>query len=299
MPAAPPLEREPSDSTSAGPPVPYQPGGDRDRVTLTGIAAIGHHGVFDFERERGQRFVVDLTCSLDLGPAAGTDDLTLTVDYGALAQAVVADIQGDPLNLIEALADRIARTCLSYEAVNYPGFFLRSRAGQMVLEPRQEADAWKLDASFCERPALGSDAGTGSGAVSLQSSNLPGSYVTNVGGAVALVAVGAEVGGHVHALGPDLLRGPHHPVHRVAAHHAHGHVLPERAEAGDQVGAARRAGRPPERGIEHEQRQHGAVLGAGVECRVVAHPQVAAEPQKDGRHGDLQEGCEGTRAPES
>ncbi|WP_238297332.1 AbfB domain-containing protein, partial [Methylobacterium soli] len=82
--------------------------------------------------------------------------------------------------------------CLSYEAVNYPGFFLRARAGQMVLEARQEADAWKLDASFCERPALGSDVGTGSGAVSLQSSNLPGSYVTNIGGAVALVAPGND-----------------------------------------------------------------------------------------------------------
>ncbi len=83
-----------------------------DQVTLTGIAATGHHGVFDFEREQGQRFVVDVVCSLDLSGAAETDDLGRTVDYGSLAQAVVADIEGAPLNLIEALADRIARTCL-------------------------------------------------------------------------------------------------------------------------------------------------------------------------------------------
>ncbi len=88
-----------------------------DRVTLTGIAATGHHGVFDFEREQGQRFVVDVTCTVDLAPAAASDDLEQTIDYGALAKAVVADIEGDPVNLIESLADRIARTCLRAGAV--------------------------------------------------------------------------------------------------------------------------------------------------------------------------------------
>ena len=81
-------------------------------IVLTGIAAVGHHGVFDFERTEGQRFVVDLTCSVDLAAAATTDDLTDTVDYGALAQAVVDEITAPPHNLIETLADRIASTCL-------------------------------------------------------------------------------------------------------------------------------------------------------------------------------------------
>ena len=79
-----------------------------DRISLTGIPAFGHHGVFAFEREQGQRFVVDLICELDLSAAAANDDLGQTIDYGALAQAVVADVERDPLNLIEALADRIA-----------------------------------------------------------------------------------------------------------------------------------------------------------------------------------------------
>ena len=89
----------------------------RDRVALRGLAGFGHHGVFDFEREQGQRFVVDVVCTLDLAPAAETDDLELTVDYGVLAADVVADIEGEPLDLIEALADRIARTCLRRPAV--------------------------------------------------------------------------------------------------------------------------------------------------------------------------------------
>jgi 7,8-dihydroneopterin aldolase/epimerase/oxygenase len=91
--------------------------GGSDRIRLTGIAAYGHHGVYDSERRQGQRFVVDVSCSLDLSSAATTDDLGKTIDYGALAQAVAADVERDPLNLIEALADRIALTCLRYEAV--------------------------------------------------------------------------------------------------------------------------------------------------------------------------------------
>jgi dihydroneopterin aldolase len=89
----------------------------RDRISLTGITAFGHHGVFDSERQHGQRFIVDVTCILDLSSAASSDDLGQTIDYGLLAQAVVADIERDPLNLIEALADRIAITCLRYDAI--------------------------------------------------------------------------------------------------------------------------------------------------------------------------------------
>lgn len=83
-----------------------------DRVALRGIAGFGHHGVLAYERRDGQQFVVDVSCSLDLAPAAQSDDLEQTVDYSELARAVVADIEREPLNLIEALADRIAGTCL-------------------------------------------------------------------------------------------------------------------------------------------------------------------------------------------
>ncbi len=89
----------------------------RDRVRLTGLTARGRHGVFDVEREQGQTFVVDVDCALDLSTAASTDDLSDTVDYGRLAAAIAADIEGEPLKLLEALADRVARTCLQAAAV--------------------------------------------------------------------------------------------------------------------------------------------------------------------------------------
>jgi dihydroneopterin aldolase len=88
-----------------------------DRVTLRGIVGFGYHGVFPEERTNGQRFVVDVICWVDLAPAAASDDLSQTVDYGELAKAVVVDIERDPLDLIEALADRIVTTCLNTSRV--------------------------------------------------------------------------------------------------------------------------------------------------------------------------------------
>ncbi|MCQ1946405.1 dihydroneopterin aldolase [Arthrobacter sp. zg-Y1116] len=87
--------------------------GTRDRITLSGITATGFHGVFPHERRDGQPFVVDLVLFADLRPAAATDDLTLTAHYGEVAERVVQIITGEPLNLIEALAGRIADAVLA------------------------------------------------------------------------------------------------------------------------------------------------------------------------------------------
>lgn len=83
-----------------------------DRITLTGLRAFGRHGVFDFEREAGQDFVVDAVLELDLTTAAASDDVADTVHYGELADALVAIITGPPVNLLETLATRLADACL-------------------------------------------------------------------------------------------------------------------------------------------------------------------------------------------
>ncbi|MEU4679786.1 dihydroneopterin aldolase [Micromonospora sp. NPDC023737] len=84
-----------------------------DRITLTGLRARGRHGVYDFEREQGQDFVVDVVLELDLGPAARSDDVADTVHYGELADRLVAVVTGDPVDLIETLADRLLDVCLA------------------------------------------------------------------------------------------------------------------------------------------------------------------------------------------
>lgn len=88
-----------------------------DRVALHGLRARGHHGVLARERAEGQPFVVDLRMGLDTRPAAADDDLAKTVDYGAVAEEVVAVVTGEPVDLIETLAERIAQACLKHEGV--------------------------------------------------------------------------------------------------------------------------------------------------------------------------------------
>ncbi|MCQ4081010.1 dihydroneopterin aldolase [Streptomyces sp. RB6PN25] len=88
-----------------------------DHVALRGLKARGHHGVYPQEREEGQTFVVDLVLGLDTAPAAAGDDLTKTVHYGVVAEEVVDVVRGEPVALIETLAQRIADQCLKHAAV--------------------------------------------------------------------------------------------------------------------------------------------------------------------------------------
>ncbi len=83
-----------------------------DRICLVGLQARGRHGVLDVERETGQVFGVDVVLGLDTRPAAASDDLGDTVDYGTLARDVLAVVEGEPVDLIETLAQRIADVCL-------------------------------------------------------------------------------------------------------------------------------------------------------------------------------------------
>ena len=88
-----------------------------DQLAVRGIEIHAHHGVFDFERRDGQTFVIDLVLGLDTRPAATGDDLSRTVDYGALVAEVVAAAEKDPVDLIETLAQRIADVCLGHAQV--------------------------------------------------------------------------------------------------------------------------------------------------------------------------------------
>jgi dihydroneopterin aldolase len=84
-----------------------------DRITVRGISAHAHHGVYDWEREKGQTFRVDAVLELDTAPAAAGDDLDETVNYAELAQRLHAVLAGEPVNLLETLAQQLADVCLA------------------------------------------------------------------------------------------------------------------------------------------------------------------------------------------
>jgi dihydroneopterin aldolase len=89
-----------------------------DRILIAGLREMGVHGVLAEEQERAQPFQVDLELLVDLGPAGASDALADTVDYGALAQALAAVVEGEPVDLLETLASRLVAVCLADHRVD-------------------------------------------------------------------------------------------------------------------------------------------------------------------------------------
>jgi len=83
-----------------------------DSIELLGLREFGHHGVLEHERINGQYFSVDATLGLSISHAAHTDDLADTVNYAEVADSIRARIAGEPVDLIEKLAELIATDCL-------------------------------------------------------------------------------------------------------------------------------------------------------------------------------------------
>ncbi len=86
-----------------------------DEITLTGLRASAFHGVLEQERRTGQVFLIDVTVYLPLADAAKSDDLDRTIHYGELAEEIVAAVEGDPVDLIETVAERVAGVVLAHE----------------------------------------------------------------------------------------------------------------------------------------------------------------------------------------
>jgi 7,8-dihydroneopterin aldolase/epimerase/oxygenase len=89
-----------------------------DRITITGLRAFGHHGVFESERTDGQEFVLDVTIWVDFAAASAGDDLEATVHYGVVSEEIVAAVERDPVDLIETLAERVASVVLGHAAAS-------------------------------------------------------------------------------------------------------------------------------------------------------------------------------------
>ena len=88
-----------------------------DLIVVTGIRGFGYHGVLPEERITGQEFIVDLQVTADFSGAVESDDVTGTVNYAELGKIALDAIVGPAFNLIESLADVIAKKCLTINRV--------------------------------------------------------------------------------------------------------------------------------------------------------------------------------------
>ena len=77
-------------------------------IQVVGIEVFAFHGVLPEERAQGQDFRIDVDLVPTSDRACDTDALGDAVDYGAVTECVVAIATGDPVDLIERLADLIA-----------------------------------------------------------------------------------------------------------------------------------------------------------------------------------------------
>lgn len=90
------------------------------KIKLTGLEVFANHGVYEFEREHGQRFVIDVSLTIDATAAATQDDIQKTIHYAELADAIVADVASDPVDLIETVAQRLLRLVLEFGGEDSP-----------------------------------------------------------------------------------------------------------------------------------------------------------------------------------
>ncbi len=84
-----------------------------DNIILHGMVFYGFHGVKAAEKELGQRFIVDMEMFLPLEEAGCSDDLDKTVHYGHVYKLVKEIVTGESKDLIEAVAEEIARQVLA------------------------------------------------------------------------------------------------------------------------------------------------------------------------------------------
>src|SRR5215207_1976443 len=96
------METEPPRSSTFG----------RDEILLEGMRFYAYHGVNPEEQALGQRFTVDVVLAVDLRRAGQSDELANTVSYSAVYKVVRGIVEGEPRQLIEAVAEVIAEAIL-------------------------------------------------------------------------------------------------------------------------------------------------------------------------------------------
>ena len=88
-----------------------------DKVILSDLSARGIIGINDWEREKPQEMLINLTLFADLRAAGRSDELKDSVNYRTVAKKVLAHAESAGRFTVEALATDIARICLSEPGV--------------------------------------------------------------------------------------------------------------------------------------------------------------------------------------
>lgn len=110
-----------------------------DQILLEGMTFYAYHGVNPEERVLGQRFIVDVALAVDLRRAGQSDDVADTVSYSAVFKLVRSIVEGEPRNLLEAVAEALATGILA-------GFPPVTRVTVTLRKPEAPVKGSMLDA---------------------------------------------------------------------------------------------------------------------------------------------------------
>ena len=80
-----------------------------DKIFLDELKIDTIIGIWDWERKIRQTVVVDLEMSADIAKAAATDEVVDTLNYKAVAKRLQAFVGDSSFQLVETLAENIAR----------------------------------------------------------------------------------------------------------------------------------------------------------------------------------------------
>lgn len=118
-----------------------------DRIFLRGLAVDCVIGFIEWERRIRQTVVIDLELPVDCRAAAVRDRVEDTLDYNKVAKRVIAFVEASEFQLVETLAERIARLILDEFAlewvrvsVNKPGAIRGSRDVGIAIERTRDDD---------------------------------------------------------------------------------------------------------------------------------------------------------------
>ncbi|MCL2864433.1 MAG: 2-amino-4-hydroxy-6-hydroxymethyldihydropteridine diphosphokinase [Lachnospiraceae bacterium] len=83
-----------------------------DVIRLRDLEVFAHHGVYPEEKKLGQKFLISAELAVDIQVAGHSDDLSDSVDYGAVCQWISAFVKNTTFHLLEAIAEKVTRELL-------------------------------------------------------------------------------------------------------------------------------------------------------------------------------------------
>ena len=83
------------------------------KILISNVMFYGFHGVYEYEREQGQRFYFDVEMQTTNDEAADTDELDHAVDYVSVYQLVKDVAEHKRFRLLEALSAHIGEQILA------------------------------------------------------------------------------------------------------------------------------------------------------------------------------------------